>query len=169
MRIVAVFALLGAGLGTAFGQSGPPRGTADLALDSPATAEALSRIENYLLTESTLGPRLKGLLPLITAREMNLAYEWSVREDAAQKLGLEPAVIDVVRRNGPVTALSGDAALLVDFGRQLFRNRHVDPKTFAALVERLGRQGAFDAIMLLATRDDGRLTARRRSAAGRWN
>jgi hypothetical protein len=78
------------------------------------------------------------------------AYEWGVREDAALKFGLEPAVIDVVRRSGPVTTLSGDDALIVDFGRQLFRNRHVDSRTFAALVERLGRQGAFDAIMLLA-------------------
>jgi 4-carboxymuconolactone decarboxylase len=145
MRIVAVLALLGAGLGSAFGQSAP-----QLARHSPATAGALDRIEHYLLTESALGPRRTALLPLITAREMNLAYEWGVREDAAPKFGLEPAVIDVVRRNGPVATLSGDDALIVDFGRQLFRNRHVDSRTFAALVGRLGRQGAFDAIMLLA-------------------
>jgi 4-carboxymuconolactone decarboxylase len=113
-------------------------------------AGALGRIEDYLLTRSALAPRLKALLPLITAREMNLAYEWGIREDAALKFGLEPAVIDVVRRNGPVATLSGDDAVLVDFGRQLFRNRHVDATTFAALVERLGRQGTFEAIMLLA-------------------
>lgn len=145
MRIVALFALLGAGLGTGLSQSAP-----HLALHSPETAGALARIEDYLLTRSALGPRLTALLPLITAREMNLAYEWGVREDAALKFGLEPAVIDVVRRNGPVTTLSGDDALIVGFGRQLFRNRHVDTGTFAALVERLGRQGTFDAIMLLA-------------------
>ena len=145
MRIVAVLALLAAGLGTGFSQSAPP-----LALQSPATAAALARIEDYLLTRSALGPRLTALLPLITAREMNLAYEWGVREGAALKFGLEPAVIDVVRRNGPVTTLSGDDALIVGFGRQLFRNRHVDSRTFAALVKRLGRQGTFDAIMLLA-------------------
>src|SRR5688572_14432307 len=146
MRIVAVLALLGAGLGTtALSQTAP-----HLALYGPATSGALARIKDYLLTRSALGPRLKALLPLITAREMNLAYEWAVREDAARKFGLEPAVIDVVRRNGAVTTLSDADALIVGFGRQLFRNRHVDPGTFAALVERLGRQGVFDAIMLLA-------------------
>ena len=51
---------------------------------------------------------------------------------------------------GLSTDLSRDDALLIDFGRQLFRNRHVRSETFAALVDRLGRQGAFDAIMLLA-------------------
>ena len=145
MRIAAVVALLVAGLGTAFSQGAP-----QLALQSPATAAALGRIDEYLLTRSALGSRLRVLLPLVTAREMNLAYEWSAREDAALKFGLEMAVIDIVRRNGPVGTLSGDDALVVEFGRQLFRNRHVDSGTFAAVVERLGRQGTFDAIMLLA-------------------
>lgn len=81
---------------------------------------------------------------------MNLAYEWSVREAAARASGLEAAVIEVIRSNGPVEGLSRADAVLIDFGRQLFRNRHVQSATFAALVDRLGRQGAFDAIMLLA-------------------
>jgi 4-carboxymuconolactone decarboxylase len=90
------------------------------------------------------------LLPLVTAREMSLPYEWSVREDAALRAGLEPAVIDVVRHNAALTGLAPDDALLIGFGRQLFRERHVESGKFAALVARLGRQGAFDAIMLLA-------------------
>jgi 4-carboxymuconolactone decarboxylase len=127
-----------------------PRGALGVALHSPATAAGFGRIERYLLKESALSGRLAGLLTLITAREMNLAYQWSVREDAARAAGLEPAVIDVVRRNESLAGLSRDDALLVDFGRQLFRNRHVRSETFAALVDRLGKQGAFDAIMLLA-------------------
>ncbi len=127
-----------------------PSGAVGIALHSPATAAGFGRIERYLLTESALRGRRAGLLTLITAREMNLAYEWSIREDAARAAGLEPAVIDVVRLNRPVEGLSRDDALLIDFGRQLFRNRHVRSETFAALVDRLGRQGAFDAIMLLA-------------------
>ena len=127
-----------------------PRGALGVALHSPATAAGFGRIERYLLKESALSGRLAGLLTLITAREMNLAYQWSVREDAARAAGLEPAVIDVVRRNESFAGLSRDDALLIDFGRQLFRNRHVRSETFAALVDRLGKQGAFDAIMLLA-------------------
>jgi len=126
-----------------------PRGALGTALHSPATAAGFGRIEQYLFTESALSGRVAGLLALITAREMNLAYEWSVREDAARAAGLEQTVIEVVRRNEPVDGLSRDDALLVDFGRQLFRARHVRSETFAALVERLGRQGAFDAMLLL--------------------
>jgi 4-carboxymuconolactone decarboxylase len=144
VRILIVLALMGAGLGTAWGQSASP-----LAIHSPATAASLARIERYLFTESALRGRSAELLALIAARELNLAYEWSVREDAARAAGLEPVVIEVVRRNEPVDGLSRDDALLVDFGRQLFRARHVRSETFAALVDRLGRQGAFDAMMLL--------------------
>jgi 4-carboxymuconolactone decarboxylase len=127
----------------------PLNGTIAIALWSPETALALSRIHHYLLAESALGPRLAALLGLITAREMSLAYEWIVHEGAAAQAGLEPVIVDVVRRNAPVTGLSDDDALIITFGRQLFRDRHVDSATFAALVGGLGRQGTFDAIMLL--------------------
>jgi len=199
MRIVAVFVMLGAGFGTAFGQSTaqpaeplrsttagsvidpdsgsrlplltredmhdeasasiydtfagpggePPLGTIAVALYSPETARALGRIDDYLRNESTLGPRLFEFLSLIAAREMDLTYEWSAHEGNALRVGLEPAVIEVVRMSEPVSGLSDYDALIINFGRQLFRNRHVDSGTFAALVGRLGRQKTFDAIMAL--------------------
>jgi len=127
----------------------PPRGTFTIALYSPRTAAALGRIDDYLRTRSTLGPRLFGLLSLITAREMSLPWEWSVHEAPAASAGLELNVIDAIRLNESVDARADDDALLIDFGRQLFRNRHVDSATFAALVDRLGRQRAFDAMMAL--------------------
>ena len=154
MRIGAIVAFVGAGIAGGWGQNAPSDAQsgarAMLALHSPATAAGFGRIERYLLNESALRGRPAALLTLITAREMNLAHEWSLREGAARASGLEAAVIEVIRSNGPVEALSRDDALLIDFGRQLFRNRHVQSATFAALVDRLGRQGAFDAIMLLA-------------------
>lgn len=154
MRIVALVALVGAGLGAAWAQNAPTDSPSDvrslLALHSPATAAGFGRIERYLLTESALRGRLAALLTLITAREMNLAHEWSVREAAAGPSGLEASVIEAIRSNGSVEVLSRADALLIDFGRQLFRNRHVQSATFAALVDRLGRQGTFDVIMLLA-------------------
>ena len=155
MRPVVFVALLAATLGTAWGQPAPqpgaaPRNTREILLSSPAAAAALGRIEEYLWKESRLGPRVAALLALVTAREMSLAYEWSVRENAALRAGLEPTVIDAVRRNEALTALSPDDAQLIGFGRQLFRERGVDSPAFAALISRFGRQGAFDAIMLLA-------------------
>ena len=128
----------------------PPRGALAFLLYSPAAGEGFARIGHYLFAESALSGRRAGLLMLITAREMNFATMWSVREDTALAAGVEPAVIEVIRRNGPLDGLARDDALLIDFGRQLFRNRHVRSETFAALVDELGKRGSFDAIMLLA-------------------
>ena len=111
----------------------PPRGTLGVALYSPATAAALGRIHAYLWTESALEPRLLELLSLIAAREMHLAYEWRAHQRTALQVGLEPEVIEAVRLSLPVDALSNLDALIIGFGRQLFRSRHVDSSTFAAL------------------------------------
>src|SRR5690349_6964155 len=101
MRTIVLIACLCTGVSAAWGQSvrlagGSPRSTLEVVQPSPATAAALGRIEEYLWKESRLGPRVAGLLALITAREMSLAYEWSAREDAALRAGLEPPVVVVV-------------------------------------------------------------------------
>src|SRR4030095_15529539 len=109
MRILAVVTLSGAWIGAAWGQnlSIDSKSTAPLpllTLYSPTTAAGFGRIARYLLTQSPLRGRLAALLTLVTAREMNLAYEWSVREGAARTAGLEPAVIEAIRSNGPIDA-----------------------------------------------------------------
>ena len=132
------------------GPSGePPRGTIAIALYSPAVAAALGRISAYLRAESSLEPGLLELLGLIAAREMDLAYEWSTHYQSALQAGLPPAVIEAVRLNGPTARLANFDALIIDFGRQLFRSRHVDSATFAAVVQRQGRRGTFEIILAL--------------------
>ena len=150
MRIYIILLALAAGPGVVLAQTSSPIESRSATIDEvPVVAAALGRIDSYLKEESTLGRRRVELLSLVTAREMSLDYSWSVHEPAALRSGLEPAVIDVIRRNRPLVGLSSDDALLIDFGRQLYRNRHVASDTFAALMDRLGRQAGFDAMMAL--------------------
>ena len=151
MRIYIILLLLSAGLGLASAQTSSPTASRDVTIEEvPVVATALVRIDAYLKEESALGRRRVELLSLVAAREMNLAYAWSVHEPAALRSGLEPTLVDVIRRNRPVVGLAGDDALLIDFGRQLYRSRQVASDTFAALVDRLGRQASFDAMMALS-------------------
>jgi 4-carboxymuconolactone decarboxylase len=149
MRIAALVLALVVGFGGAFAQGEPPRVAISIAEHSPTVAAALERIERYLKTESALEPRLLELLSLVAARELSSAYQWSTHERAALQAGLEPSVIDVVRLNRPVADLARFDALVIEFGRQLFRARHVDSRTFAELVAQRGRRGTFDVIMAL--------------------
>jgi 4-carboxymuconolactone decarboxylase len=161
VKLVALIVALNAGVGVAFAQSTAPstdaisafgelpRGTLAIELHSPPIAAALDRIDTYLRAESTLEPRLLELLSLVAARELSSAYQWSAHHRAALQAGLEPSVIEIVRLSQPVAGLASFDALVIDFGRQLFRTRHVDSGTFAALLERRGRRGTFDVIMAL--------------------
>jgi 4-carboxymuconolactone decarboxylase len=151
MRIYITLVLMGAGLGVASAQTSSPNASWAMTIEEvPAVATALGRIESYLKAESPLGRRRVELLTLVTARELNLAYAWSVNEPMAQVAGLEPTLIDVIRHDEPVVGLESDDALLIDFGRELYRQRHVASETFAALVDRFGRQASFDAMMALS-------------------
>jgi 4-carboxymuconolactone decarboxylase len=149
MRFAALILALVVGIGPVFGQGAPPRDAIAIAEQSPAVAAAIERMDTYLETESALEPRLRALLNLVAARELSSAYQWSMHHRAAVQAGLEPSVIEVVRLSQPVAGLSSLDALVIDFGRQLFRARHVDSGTFAALVEQRGRRGTFDVIMAL--------------------
>jgi 4-carboxymuconolactone decarboxylase len=127
----------------------PPSGTIAVALYSPPTAEPIRAMNAYLRTKSSLGNRLSELLILVTSRELNQKYEWSAHEPAALRAGLEANVIDVVRNNKPVTGLSERDAVIIRFGRQLFREKTVDPAVFAKAMSFWGRRGTYDVIMLM--------------------
>ena len=145
MKLLAALFVFGfAAAGTSFAQDSVPSAVAE---HSPAVAASLNRIEAILETESTLEPPLRALLGLIAAREMDLPHEWRAHHRAALAAGLNSAAVEAVRLGRPAEELSSADALVVDFGRQLFRGRHVSSTTFAALVRERGRRGAFEVIM----------------------
>src|SRR5439155_8304086 len=69
--------------------------------------------------EASVGRRLMELAILVTAREHDLQYEWTMTEPAALKDGLEPAIIDLVRLRKPVTGLAEKDAALIELGREV--------------------------------------------------
>ena len=63
---------------------------------------------------------------------------------------LSPVTIDVVKNHGDTENLPAEDAQIIEFGRQLFRDKKVAPEIFAALLERFGRQGMVDLVSLMA-------------------
>jgi 4-carboxymuconolactone decarboxylase len=90
--------------------------------------------------KSPVGPRYFQLAVLITAREIDQQYEWSAHEPAGRRQGLEQAVIDVVKYNRDVAALSDKDATLITFGRALFREHRVSSELWEKMVSHFGRQ-----------------------------
>jgi len=112
--------------------------------------------------QSSQGRALMALAVLVTAREHNQQYAWTMNEPAARGHGLDPAVIDVVRLRKPVTGLREKEAALIQFGRELFGNHYVTAKTYARAREAFGQRDLSDFVVgILAphTREATLLTA----------
>jgi 4-carboxymuconolactone decarboxylase len=99
--------------------------------------------------KSPVGARYFQLAVLITAREIDQQFEWTMHEPYGQRQGLEQSVIDVVKYNKDVTGLSEKDATLITFGRALFREHHVSSELWAKMVSLYGRQRTVQLMMIM--------------------
>ncbi len=99
--------------------------------------------------ERSVGRRLMGLVILVTAREHDAQYQWTLNELAAVEDGLEPSIIELVRHRGPVTGLSRKEAVLIEFGRELFAEHNVSSQTYSRALEIFGERDLVDFVNLM--------------------
>jgi len=100
--------------------------------------------------EANVGRRLTALAILVTARAHESQYDWTVNEPVALKDGLEPAVIDVVRRNAPLNGIGEKEAAIIQFGRELFEAHNVRPETYTRALKLFGERDLVDLVGLMA-------------------
>ena len=100
--------------------------------------------------EGSIGRRLMDLAILVSAREHDSQYDWTINEVAALKDGLEPAVIDVVRLRKPVTGLGEKETVTIEFGRELFSKHVVNAQTYARTLKVFGERDLVDLVDLMA-------------------
>jgi 4-carboxymuconolactone decarboxylase len=83
---------------------------------------------------------------LVSAREHDAQYDWTINELAAVKDGLDPATIDVVKNRKPVAGLAEKDACLIEFGRELFGKHYVSSGTYARAVKLFGERDLVDLV-----------------------
>src|SRR6185503_14854974 len=106
---------------------------------SPRTSEGRGLLGRALGVPSgqnfPAGVRTFQLVVLITAREIDQQYEWSAHEPAGLRAGLEQSVIDVVKFDRDVAGLPDKDAMLIRFGRGLFRAHKISSELWAQMVK----------------------------------
>jgi 4-carboxymuconolactone decarboxylase len=100
--------------------------------------------------EASLGRRLMTLAVLVTAREHDAQYDWTINEPLARKDGLDPALIDIVRHTRPLTGVPEREATLIQFGRELFATHNVSPEAYARALKIFGERDLVDVVGLMA-------------------
>jgi len=126
------------------------RGPTGINLHSPILAEHETALNEYLRYESGLSGQIRELAILITAREMDSQFEWTAHEPVALKEGLSQGIIDVVKYGKGLAELPETEAVIIQFGREMFRQKKVSSETFACALKIFGPKQLVDLVALMA-------------------
>ena len=99
---------------------------------------------------SPLGRQLTELAILAAAREHDQPYEWSLHEMEALAVGLDPAVIDVVRHRKPLAGVAEKHSVIIEIGREVFGRHSLTSDTYAKALRVFGKADLVDVVSLMA-------------------
>ena len=126
------------------------RGPIGMWVYSPQMAEDLFPASTYLRFGTEKDQRLTELVILATAREVRSQYEWTSHEPAGERAGLEPEIIDLVRRRadldnlGEIAGFGDRERTIVAFVREVVTEEKVTSATFSRALELFGQRGVMD-------------------------
>lgn len=120
---------------------GHVRGPFSVLMNSPELATRIADVGTYVRFEGALPGTVRELAIITTARELDCAYEWAIHEPLAREEGVSDETIDIVATRDPTTPLSKDEALVVRYGRTLFRENEIPDELFRSAKARFGVDG----------------------------
>jgi 4-carboxymuconolactone decarboxylase len=130
------------------GVFGRIRGPFSVLLHSPLLAERMLGIVKFNRDGCIVEGRLRSHAILAAVRERESAYVWSAQVGAAQRAGLDPTTIDILRAKGDVSGLPDDERDIVTLTRQLMRTNRCDYPAFNRLLNKYGTQWMVELIAI---------------------
>ena len=127
------------------------QGPGGVRLHSPRLAELSRPAARYLRHETGLSPRIREVAILTSAREHDSQFEWQQHERVGLREGVPPETIDVIKHRKPVDGLDETDALVIEIGRQLFREHKLSSDLFDRARETFGEQKLIDLLANMGT------------------
>ena len=106
----------------------------------------LQHLGAYLRYDSTIDPRLREEVILLTARRFTQDYEWWTHEPLARAAGVAPATIDAIAAGNVPPRLDHDEAVVFELCAALFADGRVSDALYARAIEVLGEPGLIDLV-----------------------
>jgi len=122
------------------------RGPGGVRLHSPHLAQLSRPAAHYLRHETGLDPKIREVAILTAAREFDSKFEWQQHERVGLRVGVSAGTIDVIKHRKPVDGLDATEALVIEVGRQLFREHRLSSALFAKARETFGEQKLIDLL-----------------------
>jgi 4-carboxymuconolactone decarboxylase len=98
--------------------------------------------------ENKVGRALSELAILSVAREHDQPYEWSLHEMEAIAVGLDPAVIDIVRNRKPLAGIGDKETTIIELAREIGAHR-VTAETYSRAFTTFGETTLVDVVSLM--------------------
>jgi 4-carboxymuconolactone decarboxylase len=129
--------------------SGERRGAAgpfNVLLRSPEMGDLAQQFGASMRFHSSIPPKLNELAIIITARHWTSHYEWYAHKSAAQRAGVNQAIIDAIAAGKRPASMAADEAAVYDFVNELLTSKQVSDATFKAAKDTFGERGVVDLI-----------------------
>src|SRR5215210_2513252 len=107
------------------GPRGRIQGPLRAALHNAELADRWQALGELLRYRTTLTPRQSELAILVTGRACNSPFEWYAHRLEAEKVGIEPQVIEAILAQVGPEGLSDDDAAIVSYATELNRFKSV--------------------------------------------
>lgn len=128
-------------------------------LHIPVVHTAYRDIIQNLNQKNGLAGRYVQLATLVSCRENDVEPDWLNHEQNSVKV-LPREIVEIVRNNKDTTGLDEKDAVLIRFGRELFRQPKVSSKTFADMEQLFGTRGTLAITLIMAHYNDNAILYR---------
>jgi 4-carboxymuconolactone decarboxylase len=122
------------------GPRGRIQGPLRAALHNADLADRWQALGELLRYNTTLTPRQSELAILVTGRACHSPFEWYAHRLEAEKVGIEPPVIEAILAEVPPPGLAEDDAAIVRYATELNRFNSVSDATYADALARFGER-----------------------------
>ena len=89
---------------------------------------------------SKVTPKIRELVRLAIAREMDQDFEWTMHEPVALEEGLSQRTIDVIKFNRSLSGVPAPEAAIIRMMREVFSEHRISSATYAELSEHFGKK-----------------------------
>ncbi len=128
---------------------GRVQGPFPMLLHSPELAGRVAHLGAHVRFEMGLSQKLKELVILTVARELDCGFEWSVHAGHARTAGVTDDCIEALRKREEPPGLTPEEAGVCRYTRELIRAHRVSEPTFAAVEKFLGAAGCVELSALI--------------------
>ncbi|HSW03085.1 carboxymuconolactone decarboxylase family protein [Aquabacterium sp.] len=131
------------------GRRGKVQGPLRAVLHNAELANRWQALGELLRYNTSLSPRQSELAILVTGRACRAPFEWYAHRLEAEKVGIEPQVIDAILAETWPPGLSDDDAAVLRYAGELNRFNSVSDTTYADALARFGERTVVELTALV--------------------